>query len=122
MAAPAGTGDQQQPGSTPGKKEDFDYENFDWVALTKEIRSSPETGKAYVETDWEKFQRKFGDNPLVPIGCAVTTACLVSGIISFMSKRSAMSQTMMRARVAAQGFTVFALLGGVILNMKKKND
>ena len=33
-----------------------------------------------------------------------------------------MSQTMMRARVAAQGFTVFALLGGVILNMKKKND
>ena len=88
MAAPAGTGDQQQPGSTPGKKEDFDYENFDWVALTKEIRSSPETGKAYVETDWEKFQRKFGDNPLVPIGCAVTTACLVSGIIRLFSFQS----------------------------------
>ena len=55
------------------KKEEFDMENFDWVALTKEIRASPETGKAYAETDWEKFQRKFGDNPLVPIGCLATT-------------------------------------------------
>ncbi len=63
------------------KKEEIDYANFDWVALTKEIRASPETGKAYVETDWEKFKRKFGDNPLVPIGCAVTTGFLITGIV-----------------------------------------
>jgi hypothetical protein len=28
---------------------------------------------------------------------------------------------MMRARVGAQGFTVLALLGGVVLNLKKKS-
>ena len=57
----------QVPSAT-GKKEEFDPDNFDWVALTKEIRTSQETGKQHSETDWEKFQRKFGDNPLVPIG------------------------------------------------------
>jgi hypothetical protein len=46
------------PQSNEGlKKEELDMENFDWVALTKEIRSSADTGKAYAETDWEKFQR-----------------------------------------------------------------
>ena len=39
-----------------------------------------------------------------------------------MSKRLVLSQTMMRARVAAQGFTVLAQLGGVNINLTKKNQ
>ena len=83
MATPVNENDGKASVVTPKKKEEIDYENFDWVALTKEIRSSPETGRSYVETDWERFQRKFGDNPLVPIGCALTTGCLISGILRY---------------------------------------
>ena len=37
-----------------------------------------------------------------------------------MTKRTHLSQKMMRARVAAQGLTVLALLGGVVINMRQK--
>jgi hypothetical protein len=37
-----------------------------------------------------------------------------------MTKRAHLSQKMMRARVLAQGITVLALLGGVVINMKEK--
>ena len=39
-----------------------------------------------------------------------------------MTKRSHLSQTMMRARVLAQGVTVLALLGGVVINLKQKRE
>ena len=39
-----------------------------------------------------------------------------------MTKRSHLSQKMMRARVAAQGFTVLALLGGVVVNLMQQRD
>lgn len=41
---------------------------------------------------------------------------------SFMTKRTHLSQKMMRARVAAQGLTVLALLGGVVINMRQKYE
>ena len=43
-------------------------------------------------------------------------------LFSFMTKRSHLSQKMMRARVLAQGVTVLALLGGVVINLKQKRE
>ena len=56
----------------------------------------------------ERLYRKVTKEPLVPIGCGVTTYFLVSGIRSFMNRDSARSQIMMRGRVAAQACTVLA--------------
>ena len=46
----------------------------------------------------------------------------LSTSFSFMTKRSHLSQKMMRARVLAQGVTVMALLGGVVINLKQKRE
>ena len=97
-----------------GKKDKVDMANFDWQKLEEEIRSDS-TGKAYNETDKAKWDRKMANNPWVPIGTAVTTGILVMGLVSFATKRTKYSQLLMRARVAAQGFTIFALIGKYFL-------
>ncbi|NWI17087.1 HIG2A protein, partial [Crypturellus soui] len=63
----------------------------------------------------DKFVRKTRENPLVPLGCLCTAAVLVWGLVSFKRGNVRRSQLLMRARVAAQGFTVVALLGGMAL-------
>jgi hypothetical protein len=47
--------------------------------------------------------------PLIPVGCAVTAVILMGGFGSFIKGNPARSQQFMRARVAAQGFTLCAL-------------
>ena len=49
------------------KKEKIDMANFDWAKLEEEIRSD-DSGKKYMESDKEKFQRKVAENPWVPFG------------------------------------------------------
>lgn len=49
------------------------------------------------------------NNPLVPIGCAVTAGVLGVGLWSFMRGNTALSQKMMRGRLIAQGLTVAAM-------------
>jgi hypothetical protein len=53
-------------------------------------------------------------------GCGLTTICLALGLISFATKRSHMSQIMMRGRILAQGFTIFGLVGGMVYSVRKK--
>ncbi|NWJ01181.1 HIG2A protein, partial [Crypturellus undulatus] len=48
-------------------------------------------------------------------GCLCTAAVLAWGLVSFKRGNVRRSQLLMRARVAAQGFTVAALLGGMAL-------
>ncbi|KAK9890664.1 hypothetical protein WA026_012021 [Henosepilachna vigintioctopunctata] len=91
----------------PEKQEDVDLSQFDWVQLRKDM------GTKVVETQSEKFIRKLKENPLVPIGCIVTSCCLGFGLYTFKTGDRRMSQLMMRSRVAAQGFTVFALVMGM---------
>lgn len=67
----------------------------------------PVMGK-HAESFEEKLYRKVTTEPLVPIGCCVTTYFLASGIRSFMNRDAARSQLMMRGRVAAQGATILA--------------
>merc|ERR1712126_261331 len=68
----------------------------------------------HVESAGEKFKRKFWENPVLPVGAGLTTLALLLGLRAFRRQDKHMSQLMMRARVGAQGFTVLALLGGVL--------
>ncbi|XP_022917462.1 HIG1 domain family member 2A, mitochondrial [Onthophagus taurus] len=87
---------------------------FDWITLHDQM------GLMGTETTKDKFIRKMKENPFVPIGCLATTAALGYGIWSFSSGNTKMSQMMMRTRVAAQGFTIVALLVGLGLSIKDK--
>ena len=50
-----------------------------------------------------------------------TTGCLMMGMVAFGNKNSRLSQLMMRGRVLAQGFTIFGLVGGVLVQLRKTN-
>jgi len=98
------------------KSNTTDQDEFDWVQFKKDYAVSN------VETKKEKLLRKIKENPLVPIGCAATTVALGVGLWNFRKGNSQMSQTMMRVRIGAQGFTVFALIVGVAMTMAKSSS
>ena len=66
----------------------------------------------YQETISQKIHRKTVSNPLVPAGVFLTTCALVGGLRAFTKGNTKKSNLFMRYRVAAQGFTVVALLVG----------
>ncbi|KFO34103.1 HIG1 domain family member 2A, mitochondrial [Fukomys damarensis] len=70
----------------------------------------------------EKFLRKIRENPVVPIGCLGTAAALTYGIYCFHRGHSQRSQLMMRTRIAAQGFTVVAILFGLAASSMKSRS
>ncbi|EDW29925.1 GL15894 [Drosophila persimilis] len=90
-------------------------EELDWIQLRQDLGPVIE-----VETTKEKLQRKIKENPLVPIGCLATTAALTMGLYNFRTGNRKMSQLMMRTRIAAQGFTVAALIIGVVMTYGEK--
>eukprot|EP00088_Acartia_fossae_P048744 TRINITY_DN53254_c0_g1_i1.p1 TRINITY_DN53254_c0_g1~~TRINITY_DN53254_c0_g1_i1.p1 ORF type:complete len:117 (-),score=10.91 TRINITY_DN53254_c0_g1_i1:108-458(-) len=94
---------------------------LEWIQLNQKLAmnrtADDEKGP---ETTKEKFMRKFSENPLVPIGAIMTAGCLMMGLGKFARKDSSGSQTMMRGRIAAQGFTVFGMLVGVMYQMRKQ--
>ena len=49
-------------------KEMTDADMLEWIELNKQLQFNSETGKPHVETASDKFKRKFGENPMVPIG------------------------------------------------------
>ena len=50
-------------------------------------------------------------NPLVLVGAAVTAGVLTVGFVAFKAGNANLSQTMMKARVFAQGATVALMVG-----------
>ncbi|KAL7744395.1 hypothetical protein ACLKA6_001783 [Drosophila palustris] len=90
-------------------------EDLDWVQLRQDLGPVVE-----IETTKEKLLRKINENPLVPIGCLATTAALTAGLYNFRTGNRKMSQFMMRTRIAAQGFTVLALIVGVVMTYGDK--
>ena len=48
-------------------------------------------------------------------GCLATAGALTYGLVMFKRGNTAKSQTMMRARVAAQGLTIVAIVVGVAM-------
>lgn len=88
---------------------------LEWIQMVKDIDNLPKA-----ETQKEKFMRKFKQNPFVPIGCLATAGALSYGLWNFRHGRYKMSQYMMRTRIAAQGFTVVALIAGVLYGFTSK--
>uniref|UniRef100_A0A336LYT3 CSON003966 protein n=1 Tax=Culicoides sonorensis TaxID=179676 RepID=A0A336LYT3_CULSO len=88
---------------------------LEWIQMVRDMDSLPKP-----ETQREKFIRKFNQNPFVPIGCLMTAGALTYGLWSFRQGRYKTSQYMMRARIGAQGFTVAALILGVLYGVAKK--
>ncbi|KAG0719052.1 HIG1 domain family member 2A, mitochondrial [Chionoecetes opilio] len=86
------------------------FTELDWITLKNDLGSAQ---IQTVETPMTKFYRKFHENPFVPIGCGLTTLALCYGLYGFSRGRHGSSQKMMRLRVAAQGFTVVALMMGI---------
>jgi len=87
------------PKKAPVVKDDDPYVPSDW-------------SRYYEEDAKSRFKRKAMENPFVPAGCLITVAILVRGIWTMKTGDSELGQKMMRARVAAQGLTVGAMLLG----------
>jgi len=102
------------------KKSDILVDEFEWIELNKQLSVDRQTGVKHQETPNEKLMRKFKENPLIPLGAALTTGFLVNGLIKFGRRDSAASQVMMRGRIAAQGFTICALMAGVMVEVRNK--
>ncbi|GCB79481.1 HIG1 domain family member 2A, mitochondrial [Scyliorhinus torazame] len=70
----------------------------------------------------DKFIRKTKENPFVPIGMLGTAGALTYGLVSFKHGKTRQSQLLMRARIFAQGFTVAAILLGVVAAALKRKE
>ncbi|KAI9481642.1 MAG: hypoxia induced protein conserved region-domain-containing protein [Benjaminiella poitrasii] len=72
------------------------------------------------ETALDRIKRKAKEEPLVPAGVALTTFALVAAAVGVKTGNRAYTNNMFRLRVAAQGFTVLAMVGGSIYYGHKK--
>ncbi|GAA6027404.1 hypothetical protein JCM8097_007835 [Rhodosporidiobolus ruineniae] len=77
----------------------------DHTAVQNEVSPPP-------PTNWQKFVGKFKEEPLVPLGCAATVAALLGASSALQKGNRTQFNKFLRYRVAAQGFTVVAALGG----------
>ncbi|KAG1097162.1 hypothetical protein G6F42_018230 [Rhizopus arrhizus] len=78
------------------------------------------------ETTLDRIKRKAKEEPLVPAGVALTTFALVAATVGVKTGNRAYANNMFRLRgnevVAAQGFTVLAMVGGSIYYQHKKEQ
>ena len=72
----------------------------------------------YMQHGWEKCKQQ----PMVPIGAAVTTAALLGASASLRSGNRASFQKFLRLRVAAQGVTVLAMVVGAYMLTEKAGE
>lgn len=69
----------------------------------------------------KSFWERAKEDPLVPIGCGVTLAVLVGGLMTFQRGQSKLGNKFMQARVVAQTGTVVAMsVGGFFAATKKE--
>ncbi|XP_076759634.1 HIG1 domain family member 2A, mitochondrial [Xylocopa sonorina] len=90
-------------------------DELDWLKFRKHNTNIQE------ETLGQKLLRKCKQNPAVPLGTMATVAALTCGLWNFYKGDSLMSQYMMRARVAAQSFTLLSMAVGFIFIMRKES-
>ncbi|KAF8978554.1 hypoxia induced protein conserved region-domain-containing protein, partial [Cyathus striatus] len=73
------------------------------------------------ETWTDKFKRKFNENPWVPLGCLATCGALIMSAYKMRRGQSKEMNYWLRARVALQGATLVALVGGSMAIQKQRN-
>jgi hypothetical protein len=107
--------------SASEQKMDMHASELEWVQLNQTLSKLKKMDGTNdnIETPREKLVRKVKENPFVPLGVVGTTACLVMGLFKFVKADSAGSQKMMRGRIAAQGFTVIAVVIGFGITAKE---
>ncbi|KAI0657438.1 hypothetical protein C8Q70DRAFT_1001341 [Cubamyces menziesii] len=65
-----------------------------------------------IETWGGKFERKFKENPFVPVLAGLTTASLVVAAAKLRRRDSTSMNHWLRVRVVMQGLTIVAVVGG----------
>ncbi|MCJ1230716.1 Respiratory supercomplex factor 1, mitochondrial [Toensbergia leucococca] len=66
----------------------------------------------YEENRMQKLWRRLKEEPLIPIGCALTCYALLNATRSIRAGDHARTNRMFRARIYAQGFTLVAMVAG----------
>jgi len=100
------------------EKSDGATAHLEWIRFREEVLGPA----AYQEAAGSKLMRKIKENPFVPIGSFATLAALSYGLWCFRQGRGRDSQMMMRARIAAQGFTIVAIMMGVFVGATPRNN
>ncbi|CAI5745460.1 unnamed protein product [Peronospora destructor] len=62
------------------------------------------------------------EDPLVPLGCALTAGVLLGGLVTFQRGQSKLGNKFMQARVVLQTATVVALAGGAAMASGEKDE
>ncbi|KAI1772572.1 hypoxia induced protein conserved region-domain-containing protein [Hypoxylon cercidicola] len=78
----------------------------------RSMPSSFDEDKEYNETGAQKLGRKLREEPLIPLGCILTTLALYNAWRATRRGDHAQVQRMFRARIGAQAFTVMAMVAG----------
>ncbi|CAK4033924.1 Respiratory supercomplex factor 1, mitochondrial [Lecanosticta acicola] len=66
----------------------------------------------YEESRWAKLKRRLVEEPLIPLGCALTCWALYEATRSMKSGDKYRTNRMFRRRIYAQGFTILAMVMG----------
>ncbi|KAI0999700.1 hypothetical protein K3495_g8497 [Podosphaera aphanis] len=79
----------------------------------------------YEENRWQKLLRHLKQEPLIPLGCFLTSWALFGAFRSIRKGDHNRTNRMFRARIYAQGFTVAAMVAGSIYweaDRKKRSE
>ncbi|KAL7266885.1 Respiratory supercomplex factor 1, mitochondrial [Rhizina undulata] len=76
----------------------------------------------YDEDKFSKITRRIKEEPLIPIGVAVTCYALFKAQRSIRAGNKELTNKMFRARIYAQGFTLLAMVGGSIYYKKDREE
>ncbi|KAL6904801.1 hypoxia induced protein conserved region domain-containing protein [Trichoderma evansii] len=88
--------------------------------FTGQFPSSFDDEDAYNEKPMEKVKRKLKEEPLVPLGIGLTVLAFVNAYRALRKGDSRQANKMFRARIAAQGFTVVAMVAGSMYYSKDR--
>lgn len=66
----------------------------------------------YEESRWQKLRRRLIEEPLIPLGCALTCWALYEATRSMKAGDHHRTNRMFRRRIYAQGFTLVAMVAG----------